>query len=52
MTVFFLPSKLQDREKQNFERGVKNLRDHLAKSTKNKELVRDNIPVTDLPQYM
>ncbi len=52
MTVFFLPSKLQEREKENWTKGIASLKKFLVDSTKNKELVNDNIPVTDLPRYM
>lgn len=52
LKVFFLPSKLQEREKPNWERGIGELKKFLADSTKNQDLIKDNIPVTDLPQYM
>jgi hypothetical protein len=52
LKVFFLPSKLQEREKLNWERGIADLKKFLAESTRNQDLIRDNIPVTDLPQYM
>ena len=52
LKVFFLPSKQQEREKQNWERGIGELKKFLVESTQNQELIRDNIPVTDLPQYM
>lgn len=52
LNVFFLPSKLQEREKENWAKGIGNLKDFLVQSTKNKDLVHDNIPVTDLPQFM
>jgi hypothetical protein len=31
---------------------VASVKDFLVKSTKNKDLVKDNVPVTDLPRYM
>lgn len=34
LKVFFLPSKLQEREKQNWERGIANLKQYLVESTK------------------
>jgi len=52
MNVFFLPSKIQEREKANWTKGIAEVKDFLVRSTKNKELVKDNIPVTDMPQYM
>lgn len=52
LNVFFLTSKLLEREKENWLKGISDVKQFLVNSTTNKDLVHDNIPVTDLPLYM
>ena len=52
LNIFFLPFKLQEREKENWAKGIASLKKFLLDSTKNKDLICDNIPVSDLSRYM